>query len=84
MATKYTKNELANWFTSKARTAEGWRRAVLDETMGWGGFFSSGNGGVSVRLNYTLLRKINIDEKVVQQQFYLFRKDVLPIRDQIL
>lgn len=33
MATKYTKNELANWFTSKARTAEGWRRAVLDETM---------------------------------------------------
>jgi hypothetical protein len=39
--------------------------AVLDETMGWGGFFTSANGGVSVRLNYTLLRKISINEKLV-------------------
>lgn len=39
--------------------------AVLDETMGWAGFFTSANGGVSVRLNYTLLRKININEKLV-------------------
>jgi hypothetical protein len=39
--------------------------AVLDETMGWGGFFASANGGVSVRLNYKLLRKININEKLV-------------------
>ncbi len=39
--------------------------AILDETMGWGGFFASANGGVSVRLNYTLKRKININEKLV-------------------
>jgi hypothetical protein len=39
--------------------------AVLDETMGWGGFFASSNGGVSVRLNYKLLRKISINEKLV-------------------
>jgi len=42
----------------------GWM-AVLDETMGWGGFFTSANGGVSVRLNYKLLRKIGINEKLV-------------------
>ena len=39
--------------------------AVLDETMGWGGFFASANGGVSVRLNYKFLRKIGIKEKLV-------------------
>ncbi len=39
--------------------------AVLDETMGWGGFLASANGGVSVRLNYKILRKIGIDEKLV-------------------
>jgi hypothetical protein len=39
--------------------------AVLDETMGWGGFFSSANGGVSVRLNYKFLRQIRVDEKLV-------------------
>ena len=39
--------------------------AVLDETMGWGGFFASENGGVSVRLNYRLLRKIGMNEKLV-------------------
>jgi len=39
--------------------------AVLDETMGWAGFFSSANGGVSVRLNYKLLREIRIHEKLV-------------------
>jgi acyl-coenzyme A thioesterase PaaI-like protein len=39
--------------------------AVLDETMGWGGFFASGHGGVSVRLNYKFLRNIKINEKLV-------------------
>ncbi|ABW67117.1 hypothetical protein Dole_1311 [Desulfosudis oleivorans Hxd3] len=39
--------------------------AVLDETMGWGGFLAFANGGVSVRLNFTLLRKIGVDEKIV-------------------
>ncbi|MEW6076635.1 MAG: hypothetical protein AB1724_02355 [Thermodesulfobacteriota bacterium] len=39
--------------------------AVLDETMGWGGFMAYGHGGVSVRLQYTVLRKIGVHEKVV-------------------
>ncbi len=39
--------------------------AVLDETMGWGGFMAYAVGGVSVRLNFTLLRKISVDEKVI-------------------
>ncbi|MFZ5564065.1 MAG: hypothetical protein ACOZBW_08420 [Thermodesulfobacteriota bacterium] len=39
--------------------------AVLDETMGWGGFMAYAHGGVSVRLNFTLLRNIGIHEKVV-------------------
>lgn len=39
--------------------------AVLDETMGWGGFLASANGGVSVRLNYKFFRKIGTDEKLV-------------------
>ncbi len=39
--------------------------AVLDETMGWGGFMAYAHGGVSVRLKYTLLRKIGVHEKVV-------------------
>ena len=39
--------------------------SVLDETMGWGGFFLSGQGGVSVRLNYRLVRRIGLDEKLV-------------------
>lgn len=39
--------------------------ALLDETMGWGGFFASGNGGVSVRLNYRILRKVSTAEKLV-------------------
>jgi hypothetical protein len=36
-----------------------------DETMGWGAFFLSKNGGVSVRLSYTFYREIGIDEKIV-------------------
>ncbi len=39
--------------------------AVLDETMGWAGFFKAANGGVSVRLKYTLHRNVGIHEKVV-------------------
>ena len=39
--------------------------AVLDETMGWGGFMAYAQGGVSVRLKYTLLRTIGAHEKVV-------------------
>jgi hypothetical protein len=36
-----------------------------DETMGWGAFFLSKNGGVSVRLSYTFYREIGIDERIV-------------------
>ncbi len=39
--------------------------ALGDETMGWGAFFMSQNGGVSVRLSYTFYREIGIDERVV-------------------
>ena len=39
--------------------------AVLDETMGWSGFFAAGHGGVSVRLNYHFLRELRVDEKLV-------------------
>ncbi|MBN2223403.1 MAG: hypothetical protein JW765_01875 [Deltaproteobacteria bacterium] len=39
--------------------------ALGDETMGWGAFFLSQNGGVSVRLSYTFYREIGIDERVV-------------------
>lgn len=36
-----------------------------DETMGWGGFFLSKNGGVSVRLGYNFLRDVKTTEKLV-------------------
>jgi len=39
--------------------------ALGDETMGWGAFFLSRNGGVSVRLSYTFYREIGIDERIV-------------------
>jgi hypothetical protein len=39
--------------------------AVLDETMGWGGFMAYAQGGVSVRLKYTLFRKLGVHEKIV-------------------
>ena len=39
--------------------------ALGDETMGWGAFFLSRNGGVSVRLSYTFLRDVGVDERVV-------------------
>jgi hypothetical protein len=39
--------------------------ALGDETMGWGAFFLSQNGGVSVRLSYTFYREVGIDERLV-------------------
>ncbi len=39
--------------------------ALGDETMGWGAFFLSRNGGVSVRLSYTFYREVGIDERLV-------------------
>lgn len=39
--------------------------ALLDETMGWGGFFLTGQGGVSVRFNFVFLRDIKLNEKII-------------------
>jgi len=39
--------------------------ALLDETMGWGGFLLSGHGGVSVRFSFLFTRDIQIHEKFI-------------------
>ncbi len=39
--------------------------ALLDETMGWGGFFIAGQGGVTVNLEVTFLRDVRIGEKMI-------------------
>jgi hypothetical protein len=39
--------------------------ALMDETMGWGGFLLSGHGGVSVRFSFMFLREIKIGEKFI-------------------
>jgi hypothetical protein len=39
--------------------------AVMDETMGWGGFLLTGHGGVSVRFSFLFLRDIHIGEKFI-------------------
>jgi len=39
--------------------------ALLDETMGWGGFMASGSGAVTVRISYTIYRDIRVGERIV-------------------
>jgi hypothetical protein len=39
--------------------------AILDENMGWAGFFLSKNGGVSVRLEYNFYRDVMVGERIV-------------------
>ena len=39
--------------------------ALLDETMGWAGFMSSGSGAVTVRIGYTFYRNIHVGERLV-------------------
>jgi hypothetical protein len=39
--------------------------ALMDETMGWGGFLLSGHGGVSVRFSFVFLRDIRVNEKFI-------------------
>jgi hypothetical protein len=39
--------------------------ALLDETVGWGGFMTSGSGGVTVRIRYTFYRDISPGERVL-------------------
>ena len=39
--------------------------ALLDETVGWGGFMLSGSGGVTVRIRFTFYRDIKAGERVL-------------------
>lgn len=39
--------------------------ALIDETMGWGGFLATASGAVTVRMGCTFYRDVAIDEKVV-------------------
>ncbi len=39
--------------------------ALLDETLGWGGFMLSGQGGVTVRIRFSFLRRIRAGEKLI-------------------
>lgn len=39
--------------------------ALVDETMGWGGFMNYASGAVTVRLSATLHRDLGVDEKFV-------------------
>ena len=39
--------------------------ALLDETIGWGGFMMSSAGAVTVRIAYTLLRQVAVGEKMI-------------------
>ncbi len=39
--------------------------ALIDETMGWGGFLATASGGVTVRMGCTFYRDISVNEKVV-------------------
>jgi hypothetical protein len=39
--------------------------ALLDETLGWGGFLISSSGAVTVKIGYTFYRPVSINEKIV-------------------
>ncbi|MGV8079398.1 MAG: PaaI family thioesterase [Syntrophales bacterium] len=39
--------------------------ALLDETLGWGGFMLAGQGGVTVRIRFAFLRRIRAGEKLI-------------------
>jgi hypothetical protein len=39
--------------------------ALLDETLGWGGFLRSSSGGVTVQIGYTFYRTVSVNEKLV-------------------
>jgi hypothetical protein len=39
--------------------------ALLDETVGWGGFMVSASGGVTVRIHFTFYRDIKVGERVL-------------------
>lgn len=39
--------------------------ALLDETLGWGGFLLSSSGAVTVKISYTFYRPVSVNEKLV-------------------
>jgi hypothetical protein len=39
--------------------------ALLDETIGWGGFMMSSTGAVTVRITFTFLKKVSVGEKMI-------------------
>lgn len=39
--------------------------ALLDETLGWGGFMRAGQGGVTVRIRYAFLRRVDAGERLI-------------------
>ncbi|HOI75303.1 MAG TPA: hypothetical protein PLO63_14255 [Syntrophales bacterium] len=39
--------------------------ALLDEILGWGGFMLAGQGGVTVRIRFSFLRRISAGEKLI-------------------
>ncbi len=39
--------------------------ALLDETLGWGGFMISSSGAVTVKISYTFYRPVSVNEKLV-------------------
>jgi hypothetical protein len=39
--------------------------ALLDETLGWGGFLISSSGAVTVKISYTFYRPVSVNEKLV-------------------
>ncbi len=47
--------------------------ALLDETLGWGGFMLAATGAVTVRINFSFLREVTPGEKII---FYGFGEKV--------
>ena len=52
-------------FKRRGTLLRGVLAAILDENMGWSGFFLSRSGGVSVKLEYSFYRDVLMGERVV-------------------
>jgi hypothetical protein len=52
------------WFKCDRKVHPVAQLGLLDETMGWAGFFISAQGGVTVKLRVTFLRNIMVGEKI--------------------
>ncbi len=53
------------WFKNEETVHPVAPLALIDEIMGWGGLFLSGQGGITVALTYTFFRDIRIGEKII-------------------